>query len=234
MATPNPLQVPDLNYYEVLGVEATATSEEVKKAYKKQALYIHPDKASDASNDAWLKLSKAYEVISDKEKRADYDRLRRKEKPTAKGSSRATGPLLRLPDGSRLSSDFPMWYRQWVSAGKVVKMGQFPASLVDNLRIFMNGPLQEIHLSTSKLAAELALPGSWKVQNLADPLRVAAGKTVQTQKSSEEVHGFTYDQLVSMISSTMDDPNTTRTVSALQKILEETIKLSRLKQNKQA
>ena len=96
MATPdppNPLQVPDLNYYEVLGVEITATNAEVRKAFKKQALSVHPDKASEASNDGWLKLSKAYEVLSDQERRADYDRLLRKEKG-GKLSAYAKGPLL--------------------------------------------------------------------------------------------------------------------------------------------
>ena len=85
--------MPDLNYYEVLGVEITATNAEVRKAFKKQALSVHPDKASEASNDAWLKLSKAYEVLSDQERRADYDRLLRKEKG-GKLSAYDKGPLL--------------------------------------------------------------------------------------------------------------------------------------------
>ena len=222
MATPNPLQVPDLNYYEVLGVEVTATSEEVKKAFKKQALYVHPDKASDAAKDAWLKLSKAYEVLSNQEKRADYDRLLRKEK--GKVSSCATGSLLQLCDGPKLSSAFPMWYQQWVSAGKAVKMGQFPASLVSDLKKFMNGPLQETHLSGS------ALPISCNVQKHVDPSTVARGKRVPTQdhthdvkqdqqkESSDDAHGFTYDQMVSTISGTVDDSDSSETLSAEQKI----------------
>ena len=220
---PDPLQVPDLNYYEVLGVEITATNVQVKKAFKKQALYVHPDKASEASNDAWLKLSKAYEVISDQEKRADYDRLLRKEKG-GKLSARAKGPLLRLPDGFRLSSAFPTWYRQWFSAGRVVKTGQFPSSLVSDLKTFMKGPLQEVHLFNSK---DTALPVSCKMQNL-------VASQDHAQGVEQEVHDFTYDQLVRTISDAVDYPDSSNTLSGLQEFLENIINLAHLKQNKQA
>ena len=236
---PNPLQVPDLNHYEVLGVEITATNAEVKKAFKKKALYVHPDKASEASNDAWLKLSKAYEVLSDQEKRADYDRLLRKEKG-GKPSARAKGPLLRLPDGFQLSSAFPTWYRQWFSAGRVIQTGQFPASLVNNLETFMKGPLHKIHLINVK---DSALPVSCKTQNLAAPLQATSVKSVKThiytqrveqEERKDEIHGFTYDQLVSTILDAVDDPDSSNTLSGLQEFLENIVSLAHLKQNKQA
>jgi curved DNA-binding protein CbpA len=63
-------------YYEVLGVDKTATAAEVKKAYRKAALRWHPDKNRDNEADAEAKfkaVGEAYAVLSDAEKRALYD-----------------------------------------------------------------------------------------------------------------------------------------------------------------
>lgn len=64
------------DYYEVLGVSKGATKEEIKKAYRKQALKFHPDKnpGDKKSEENFKEAAEAYEVLSNEEKKARYDR----------------------------------------------------------------------------------------------------------------------------------------------------------------
>src|ERR1700739_2755455 len=62
------------DYYTILGIAKNASEEDIKKAYRKLAHQYHPDKAG-GDEKKFKEINEAYQVLSDKNKRAQYDRF---------------------------------------------------------------------------------------------------------------------------------------------------------------
>ncbi len=93
-------------YYEILKISKTATAREIALAYKKLSLQWHPDKNPDQAElatETFLAISKAYEILSDRTKRFDYDQqlideetleaLKKQQKETSSSSVRPNNPF---------------------------------------------------------------------------------------------------------------------------------------------
>ncbi len=61
------------DYYEILGVSKSASQDEIKRAYRKLALMYHPDKGGD--QEKFKKVNEAYQILSDPQKRSQYDQF---------------------------------------------------------------------------------------------------------------------------------------------------------------
>lgn len=81
-----------VDYYKTMGLEDTASADEIKRAYRKLARKYHPDVSKEEDSEARFKeVGEAYQVLKDTDKRAEYDELRRYQ-------SQANGPF-RAPPG---------------------------------------------------------------------------------------------------------------------------------------
>jgi curved DNA-binding protein len=71
--------MPGKDYYKILEVPRTATHEEIKKSYRKLAMKYHPDrnKGDKTSESKFKGINEAYAVLSNEEKRKQYDKIGR-------------------------------------------------------------------------------------------------------------------------------------------------------------
>ncbi|MGQ9837048.1 MAG: J domain-containing protein [Cyanobacteriota bacterium] len=102
-----------MDYYAILNVSPDADMEEVKQAFRQLARQFHPDVAGEGSRERFQQIRQAYQVLSDPERRRQYDAQRQSPPPSAPlGSSREGRVVIR----TGFSSEDPL-------ASKLLKEG---------------------------------------------------------------------------------------------------------------
>lgn len=109
-----------MNLYDILGVPRTATSDEIKKAYRKLAMQFHPDRNpgdSEAAN-KFKQTQEAYDILSDPNNRARYDGSAQQGKPKQQSKSTEKGKRPYAGDGFTYRDAPPPKYDLW---GEVIR-----------------------------------------------------------------------------------------------------------------
>jgi DnaJ family protein C protein 17 len=91
----------EMDLYKLLEVEETSTLEQIKKAYRKRALELHPDKNLDNKKEAeakFIQLKSALEILTDEAARKAYDNVRRQKKEKAKRDEQLDDKRRRLKE----------------------------------------------------------------------------------------------------------------------------------------
>ena len=99
--------MPAKDYYRVLNISLSATTDEIKKAFRKLALQYHPDKNNNTqlAEEKFVEIQEAYHILSDKRKRAEYNYLKYTQNPQwiYKPIAQSPDDIIRL--GKKLSEE---------------------------------------------------------------------------------------------------------------------------------
>lgn len=119
------------DYYKVLGVDKTATSDQIKKAFRKLAVKYHPDKAGNdkKAEEMFKRINEANDVLSDPEKRKKYDALGENwkyydEAAARRGAYQGGGQQFRQEDFMQGGEGFSDFFEQFFRGGGGMGGGQ--------------------------------------------------------------------------------------------------------------
>jgi len=182
------------DYYKIMGVDRQATSEEIKKAYRKLARKYHPDVSKEKDAEAKFKeVGEAYEVLKDPKKRAAYDRIgqnwregqtftpppdwqREFDFGKGFGGGRATGfsDFFEALFGGGFAPQEGVFYRGFQSRGE----DQHARILID-LEDAYHGGVRLIALNLPELDAQGRMVSNRKTLNIKIPRGIQAGQRIR-------------------------------------------------------
>jgi molecular chaperone DnaJ len=131
------------DYYKVLGVDKSASEDEIKKAYRKKAMELHPDKNPDnpEAESKFKEAAEAYDTLSSPDKKSSYDRYGTTGNPFGGGGNPFGGGGFNMEDiFSQFGDVFGNSFNQRYGSGG----GQRPQSKGSNLRIKVSLTIDDI------------------------------------------------------------------------------------------
>jgi curved DNA-binding protein CbpA len=138
--------LPKRTHYDTLGVAPSSTPEEIRSAYRKLVLQHHPDRSPDpASTELFIEITRAYEVVSDKTKRFEYDRWLRAEVTRAQQAAAQPKPPGARPPAAKPNVK-PTAPRAYAAAPKVSQpttTGNIAADVTRLSLLFTRGRFSE-------------------------------------------------------------------------------------------
>ncbi len=145
------------DFYEILGVSKSATQDEIKKAYRKVAMQFHPDRnpGDKASEEKFKEAAEAYEILSDSDKRAQYDRFGHQAFSQGRGGGGFSGGGMNMEDifsqfGDVFGDDSPFSSFFGGGGGRRSSGSRSRGVRGSNLRIKIKLNFEEMAKGTSK------------------------------------------------------------------------------------
>lgn len=144
------------DFYEILGISKSASADEIKKAYRKVAMQFHPDRnpGDKVAEEKFKEAAEAYEVLSDTDKRAQYDRFGHQAfAPGRGGSGNYGGGGMNMDDifnqfGDIFGDDSP--FGSFFGGGKRSSSGRSRGVRGSNIRVKLKLNFEEIAKGANK------------------------------------------------------------------------------------
>ncbi|MBN1900833.1 DnaJ domain-containing protein [Candidatus Sumerlaeota bacterium] len=162
-------------YYEILGIEAGATEKEVKQAYRKLARELHPDKAKDVKErqekeKIFADISKAYNLLKDRDKREEYDqKLKVEEKAGAGGAGTVQGESQTKAERKGISKEREMIARKAFLKGmQILKNRDFSGAITFFQAAIENDDNEAVYYYRIAMAMMMAKKGFSKAVEYAN------------------------------------------------------------------
>ncbi|MDQ7030897.1 MAG: molecular chaperone DnaJ [Ardenticatenia bacterium] len=145
------------DYYEILGISRNATKEEIRRAYRRLARQYHPDvNKSPEAEERFKEINEAYEVLSDDEKRAMYDRFGHAGPQAGFGFGSGVGIDL----GDLFEEFFGFGRRTWAQRRGPMRGGDIKVALTISFEEAVRGTVKEIEVSRLELCPECGGSGA--------------------------------------------------------------------------
>lgn len=150
-----------MDHYTILGVERSATQEEIKKAFRKLAMQHHPDQGGDTKK--FAEITAAYEILSNPQTRQEYDTPKREFNFSS----------------SNMGGDFNDLFSQFFSQTRVMRKNQ-------DIRLAMQVTLEDVAVGKDVVGSYVLPSGRSETVNIKIPPGIENGETIRFKNLGDD------------------------------------------------